>query len=118
MAGLRQLAEAVTSYDTAIELQPGSPEYYFNRGCALSDSDKLEAAVESYNHAIQLRPDYAEAYYNRGIAFKDLGRLQESIESWNKVIQLNPDSTETDRNLSTIKQYNMPKILLIWVVMG
>lgn len=108
LAGLRQLAEAVTSYDTAIELQPGSPEYYFNRGCALSDSDKLEAAVESYNHAIQLRPDYAEAYYNRGIAFKDLGRLQESIESWNKVIQLNPDSTETHRNLSTIKQYNMP----------
>ena len=101
---LGKLAEAVQSYNKAIQLKPDFVEAYSNRGNTLQEQGKFKEAVESFNKAIQLKPDFVEAYYNRGNALKLQSRLHEAIQSLDKAIQLKPDFIEAHCNRGSILQ--------------
>ena len=77
---LKRFAEALQSYDRAIQLKPDQSEAHYNRGIALGELKRFEEALQSYDRAIQLKPDYAEAYSNRGIALGELKRFEEALQ--------------------------------------
>jgi len=91
-------AEAVASYNKAIELKPDYAEAYYNRGNALHALGRLEEVVASYTKAIEYKPDFVDAYNNRGNALAALGQLEEAVESYDMVIQLAPGFAEAYYN--------------------
>ncbi|MEA5565707.1 CHAT domain-containing protein [Anabaena sp. UHCC 0399] len=88
------LAEAIASYEQAIQLNPHSHEYWFNRGLTLFHLERLTEAIASYDQAIALKPDYYKAWYNRGGTLGQLGLFEEAIASFQQAIAIHPDNPE------------------------
>ena len=99
--GLKRYADALASYERALELKSDLPEAWNNRGVALRDLKRPEAALASYVRAIALRPDYADAYCNRGNAMHDLNRVEESLASYERAIEIKPAYAEAHSNRGT-----------------
>jgi tetratricopeptide (TPR) repeat protein len=74
----RENAEAITAYQSVIELDPGHAEAFSNLGSALCKLDCFKAAEAHFRKAIELKPDYPDAYCNFGTALRVLGRNAES----------------------------------------
>jgi len=87
---LGQYTQAMSDYNSAIELNPKLAEAYTNRGVAYYDLGQYTQAISDYTKAIEVNPKYAEAYNNRGNAYTNLGQLNQAISDYNSAIELNP----------------------------
>ncbi|MCF8368821.1 MAG: tetratricopeptide repeat protein [Bacteroidales bacterium] len=59
--------EVIEDYNAAIELDPGFPYAWFNRGNARAIMGDYWGAVRDYTRAIDLEPKLAEAHFNKGL---------------------------------------------------
>ena len=82
------ITEAISHFDTAIQLDPNTAVYYRNKGVAYNKLGQYENAITEYTMAIQLDPDYALAYYNRGVMLGILGKDDLANEDFNKACEL------------------------------
>lgn len=78
----------------AIQVRPGNPAPYFNRGIAFQALQQFDAAIASFDQAIALKPNYAEAWSNRGIALQADKRLEAAVASYDKAVAIKPDFPE------------------------
>ena len=101
---LKQLGEAVASYDRAIRIKPDYAEAYSNRGLALQALKQLYAAVASYDRAISIKPNFAEAYFNRGTALQELKQFDAAVDSYDRAISIKPGNAEAYFNRGTVLQ--------------
>ncbi|MFO0356864.1 MAG: tetratricopeptide repeat protein [Sphingobacteriaceae bacterium] len=62
------LANAITFYNRAIELNNEEPDYYFKRSIAFGKQQKFTDCMNDLNTCLNLNPNYVEAYYWRGVA--------------------------------------------------
>lgn len=85
----KRFSEAVTHYDTAIQLNPENPKAYNNRGMirALYLND-LRGAIGDFNAAIRIDPDYADAWVGRGSVKFMLKDPQGACNDWKKAQEL------------------------------
>ncbi len=90
--------EAISAYNTAIELNPKYADAYNNRGIAYHVLGKYERAVKDYNTAIELNSKYADAYNNRGITYHVLGKYEQAIKDYNTAMALNPKYADACNN--------------------
>ena len=81
LVALGRNAEAVASYDRALDLGLEDAHALNNRGTALQSLQRFDAALASFDHAIECRPEFAEALLNRGELLIDMGRRGAGIES-------------------------------------
>ena len=51
-----RIADAITSYDRAIAIDPDHADAYEDRGVALKELNRIDEAINSYNRAIALTP--------------------------------------------------------------
>jgi tetratricopeptide (TPR) repeat protein len=84
------LAEAVTSFDRAVALQPDIAETHCRRADVLRLMQRNEAALDAYDAAIALNPTFAQALNNRGLALMALGRRQEALASYDIALAFQP----------------------------
>jgi len=94
--GLRDVqrpADALASYQRAIELIPGFAGAHYSAGNAFSDLGRWIEALASYDRALSLEPHYAEALQNRGNALLELGRLDEALASYTAAFASQPAMT-------------------------
>ncbi|HRI04030.1 MAG TPA: tetratricopeptide repeat protein [Pyrinomonadaceae bacterium] len=89
---------AYTDYTKAIELNPKSPIFLFNRGNASVDLKKYDQAIADYDRAIILDPKYAPAYAGRGNALAEQSKPDEAIKAFSKAIEVDPNDTESYYN--------------------
>ena len=102
---------AITSYDSAIKLDPYNPYLYAQEGNvylvqALSlPSDKadqknqlLTEAKTKLEKAVSLNPSYSNALYSLGLVYDNLGQKDKAIEAFSVVKKLNPN----DKNIQQI----------------
>jgi tetratricopeptide (TPR) repeat protein len=95
-----RLAEAMTCYEQALALSPGSVDTLYNLGNTCQELGDPRRAVAYFERALRLRPDAVELYNNLGSAWQDLGRLDEAIGGYRKALALRPDSVEALVNLA------------------
>ncbi|MBD2345392.1 CHAT domain-containing protein [Anabaena subtropica] len=88
------LSGAIATYEQAIQLNPNSYEYWFNRGLTLFHLERFVEAIASYDQAIELKPDYYKAWYNRGGTLGQLGLYEEAIASFKQAIAVQADTPE------------------------
>jgi protein O-GlcNAc transferase len=88
---LQRFAEAVASYDEALQSNSKLPATLTNRGNALRKLQRLDAALRDLDEALRIRPAFPEALNSRGNVLRDLGRLQEALASFDAALALKPD---------------------------
>ena len=72
----------------AIEIDPGTPVSYINRGNAYFNMQDYERAITDFSKAIKLDPSYAIAYLNRGIVYRFLGETVQAEADFAKYKEL------------------------------
>ena len=98
LKALKRFDEALTSFDRAIDIDPGRAQAFNDRGSVLLELKRAREALASYERAIGLKPDFAEAIYNRGVAYQELERQEEALASYDLAIGLKPDYAEAFNN--------------------
>ncbi|KAE9590594.1 putative 43kDa postsynaptic protein [Lupinus albus] len=68
--------EALSLYDKAIALSPGSAAYRSNRAAALTGLGRLVEAVRECEEAVSLNPNYGRALYRLATLFIRLGQVE------------------------------------------
>jgi tetratricopeptide (TPR) repeat protein len=83
--------EALADYATAIQADPGYPDYYLERGNVLHKLGRLREARHDYETVMRLGPPFPEAYYNRAeIRFAE-GDLDGARADLDHTLELDPD---------------------------
>lgn len=107
------LLGAIASYNQALELNPNSWEYWFNRGLTLFHLENFAEAIASYDQAIELKPDYYKAWYNRGGTLGELGEFDEAIICFERAITIHADNPEAwaSKGLVHLKLGQIPEAI-------
>jgi tetratricopeptide (TPR) repeat protein len=107
---LRDTTFALSSYQTAIEIDPGYYDAYIEAGlvCAASKND---LALQYYNSAIEIKPNFIEPLYNKAMYLQETGiaipaRYNEALACYDQIIGI-------DANAS-VAYYNKGFIYLVY----
>ena len=82
--------DAIARLDTALRLNPESPDALGMGGYMLGEMGKPEAALRFYGRALALDPRLALAYSNAGKLLVGLGRPAEALEAFEAATALKP----------------------------
>lgn len=96
------LNKAISNFNKAIEINPGYPDAYNNRGCIYQNKGELDQAISDFSKAIEINPRYASAYSNRGLAYANKGNPEQAISDCNKAVEANPGCVEAYFTLGLI----------------
>ncbi|MBW4582177.1 MAG: tetratricopeptide repeat protein [Tildeniella nuda ZEHNDER 1965/U140] len=86
----KQYAQALVSYEKALELQPANEKVWLNRGDALFRLGRYADAITSYDQAVAIKPDFHTAWKNRGDALLSLERHEDAIASYDRAVAIKP----------------------------
>ena len=98
---LRQLqrpAEALQSYERALQLAPDDLDLLNDLGLLLRDLKRPTEALAAFERALQLKPDFAEALSNRGLVLQEQDRFDEALAAYDRSLQLRPDLVDSHAN--------------------
>lgn len=96
-----RLAEAISHFETALQLKPDAAEAHNNLGTALSRiPGRLQEAIAHYETALRIRPRFPEAENNLGRALsKQPGRLAEAVAHFESALHIRPEYADAHSNL-------------------
>ncbi|MFH1396953.1 MAG: tetratricopeptide repeat protein [Candidatus Omnitrophota bacterium] len=83
--------QAITEFQKACDLDPGSPEALFLLGDSYYGSKDLKKAEAKFKDTLRAFPLYIDAYYNLGIMYNQQKRFNEAEDVLNKALSLDPD---------------------------
>lgn len=90
-------AKAVSSYSTAIEIDPNYFDAYMQIA-VMYTSIESDLALEYYNSALDIRPNSVEALQNKGLFFQNTGSYNEAITCYNKAEEVLPANATVNYN--------------------
>ena len=90
---------AISSYKTALGLEPNYYEAYNNMGVAYNDWKKPDTALSHLRKAIEINPQYSEAFNNIGNSYKQKLELSLAIQNYKKAIEISPTYVDAMCNL-------------------
>src|SRR3984885_10614001 len=101
----------------SVQMDPGNPVAYLNRGAVLQELEQWEEALASYeqalalhpafaavyfNQAIAIQPDYHDAWLNRGNLLVGLKQWDGALASYNRAIVIKTDSAVAHANRGNV----------------
>jgi protein O-mannosyl-transferase len=93
--------EAITHFQSALQINPHYPDARNNLGLALLRQGRVDEAIVQDQEALQIKPDFPEAHYNLGNALRQKGRVDEAIAQYQQALQINPAFAVARNNLGT-----------------
>ncbi|VAW52559.1 TPR domain protein [hydrothermal vent metagenome] len=90
----KNLDEAESLYEKAIESRPDYHQAYNNLGLLHKDNKNYEIAANFFSKAVELKPDYVDARSNLGHAHEMLKNYRDALTAYQKICGLIPDSAE------------------------
>jgi len=87
-------AEAIDSFDRALNLAPGSVESWFGRGMTLIAAGRRQDAIASFDRAIAAKPDFAQVHLLRAKLLADLGRHDDALAGVDRLLAMAPNLAE------------------------
>ena len=96
---MEKYVDAVTVYDRALDLSPGTGAVHYNRGNALLELGRWEEAIASYREALHLMPSFIDGYVTIATALQSLHKPYEAMVSCHRALAIDPDCAEAHWNL-------------------
>ncbi len=103
--GRGNLAESITSYQKAVDLNPANAEAYRGLATAYEQLGHVGEAEEILKRAIRLQPTYWAGHNLLGDFYVNQGRYDDAISQFEIVIELIPDSNYGYSNLGVAYYY-------------
>lgn len=106
-AALRRLgrtADALDSYQRALDVRPVYPEAWFNIGVGRSELGDREGAIEAYDRSLELDRDQPRAWYNLGMQWSALDRYDEAIRALEQAVERDPEYESALYNLALFQR--------------
>lgn len=97
----QQMTDAITEYQRAIELDPGSSANYYNLGLAYRNLDP-EKAIFYYRKALTIAPKDTDSRENLNLLYLSLGRYEDAITECNSAIAADPTAPGPHINLGKV----------------
>ncbi len=96
--------QALTAFNTALELDDQQPALWANVGNTRSKLNQNDQAIEAYQKAIDLAPEDPTLYQNMGGLYASIGDTEKARELYQKAVSL---SAYGDPKDAAINYYNM-----------
>ena len=97
-----EICRAEEHYRTAIQLDPGSAQAYYNYGVLLVGAEKYQPAQDAFRKAIEINPYYADAHNNLGYLLERNGIFSEAATEYQRAIENKPSDRQAHFNLGRI----------------
>ena len=91
---LRRYAEAVDSYNRALEIDGNSIDALNRRGNAFLELNRHEDSLESYDLALTIDPGNALVLFNKGNVLQQLGKMDEALDNYSRALEFEPGLVE------------------------
>jgi len=85
-----QFNEAISSYTSAITLDPGNAIYYSNRAAAYAKLQDNKNSILDCEKALSIDPSYSKAYGRMGLAYFNDENYEKAIEAYENALRLDP----------------------------
>jgi len=82
--------KALSSYNSAINLDPKCAVAYFKRANIFEKMGKYEKAIADYESILQINPNDVNAYNNRGNIYITMKKYKEALSDFDNAIKINP----------------------------
>jgi tetratricopeptide (TPR) repeat protein len=83
--------KAKQHFETAIKLNPGRSDVWYDYGVLLFGQERYAEAQEAFRRALAINPYYAEAHNNLGAIYQQQGRLDDAAKEFREAIADRPD---------------------------
>jgi TolB-like protein len=93
---------AMHAAETAVSLDPESPEAHKALGLVRSMWRDNDGAIDSYRRALELNPNYQGAANNLGVTYSQMGNRAEAAIWYATALRLNPNGPFARINLSSV----------------
>jgi len=87
-----QYPEAINKFSRLIEIAPGNPDAYKNRGVCYMKQEKYDAAISDFEKARELFPELKGLYSNLGVAWYYKKEYEKAIQQHDIEIGMNPEN--------------------------
>ncbi|KAG0165776.1 hypothetical protein DFQ28_001164 [Apophysomyces sp. BC1034] len=97
-----QFADALTSYDAAILMDPENYLSYYKRATAYLSLGRTNAAVDDFSKILSLKPDFGQVLIQRARIYVKTGDFNLAKQDLQKFLVAQPDDAEATKLLSTV----------------
>ena len=94
--------EALSYFQRALALAPGSPVILNNLGNALFNLNHFDEAQDAYKQAIEANPDYINPYRNLALLYQLQSRNNEAISVYRQYLNRVPEDGEALHNMGLL----------------
>ena len=97
----QKIPDAVAAYSRTVDVQPDSPNVWWNRAYTYADANEHEKALHDYSKSIELDPSQWAAWNNRGVCYHRLGQMELAAADFSRAAELEPrGATQARQNLA------------------
>jgi tetratricopeptide (TPR) repeat protein len=104
LRALQRFADALVSYDKALEIDIAAPLIWAKKGMALNDLSRHQEAVQSLDKALDIDPSMQTTWVFRGDTLLALKRCDDARGSYDKALEIN-----SKLQLTLMPRYEMLK---------
>lgn len=90
---------AIEKYDAALDIEKHQ-YFYYQRGLAQKNANKVDESIQSFEHAIKIDPKFAAAYNALGGAYFNKDNFEKAIEYYGKALKENPTLGPSKKGLA------------------
>lgn len=101
---LEEYDEAITHYNTLINLLPAIADLYSDRGLCYHMAGEYKTALEDFDKAVELEPDNAYRYSCRAFVKGYYKDFQGALEDYDKAIELDPEDAIAYNNKGILEE--------------
>ena len=89
-AALDRWDDAITSVNSALELEPYLADAYNQRGAIRRAQRQVQQAINDHTMAIHIEPDYADAHFQRALAHEARRHYADAEADLTRALKLDP----------------------------
>lgn len=105
---LQRFDEAIAKYDISLELAPGYPQSWVNRGIAFNNKGSYSEAGYCFDKAIEVDEKFIPAWRCKAILRGQENKFEDCEAAYKKVAELNPRSPDAWYELGLALSRNLP----------
>ena len=91
------MAEARSSFEAALALDPDQPEARYNLAHLLVESGEMDLAAAELRRVLQLDPGFADAHFNLATALEALGGRRQARDHLMRFLELTTSGPDGDQ---------------------